>query len=264
MLAAGAQERQAHRHLRTPWRARSRPAPTASPPACPTWTPRRSAEHQVRARIVVLAASCCESARLLLNSKSPRFSEWPRQLQRRRRQVPHRLDRPERQRAHSRADGLAALQLGRRRRHAPVRAVVGRQQGARIPARVPHRARRRIRHAGLRVHAAASRTIRSSRGGGYGAELKAEYRRYYGAFVELRRARRTGRARGLLLRDRSRRRRQVGHSGAALPSHVERSRAPAGAAHAGDLPRHHQGDGRRADVGDARTRSRTTGWRSAA
>ncbi|MDA2937754.1 GMC family oxidoreductase [Acidobacteria bacterium AH-259-A15] len=31
-------------------------------------------EHQVRARIVVLAASACESARLLLNSKSSRFS----------------------------------------------------------------------------------------------------------------------------------------------------------------------------------------------
>ncbi|MGI8782873.1 MAG: GMC family oxidoreductase [Acidobacteriota bacterium] len=30
-------------------------------------------EHQVRARIVVLGASACESARLLLNSKSPRF-----------------------------------------------------------------------------------------------------------------------------------------------------------------------------------------------
>jgi len=30
-------------------------------------------EYQIRARIVVLAASACESARLLLNSKSPRF-----------------------------------------------------------------------------------------------------------------------------------------------------------------------------------------------
>ena len=34
-----------------------------------TTTPR----HHVRARVVVLAASCCESARLLLNSKSSRF-----------------------------------------------------------------------------------------------------------------------------------------------------------------------------------------------
>src|SRR5690606_16390296 len=30
-------------------------------------------EHQVRARVVVLSASCCESARLLLNSKSASF-----------------------------------------------------------------------------------------------------------------------------------------------------------------------------------------------
>src|SRR2546426_7696150 len=34
---------------------------------------RDSHEYQVRARIIVLAASACESARLLLNSKSPRF-----------------------------------------------------------------------------------------------------------------------------------------------------------------------------------------------
>ncbi len=34
---------------------------------------RDSREYQVRARIIVLAASACESARLLLNSKSPRF-----------------------------------------------------------------------------------------------------------------------------------------------------------------------------------------------
>ena len=76
-----------------------------------------------------------------------------------------------------------------------------------------------------------------SRGGGYGAELKDEYRRYYGAFVSFVGPRRAGGARRLLLRDRSERRRQVGHSGAALPPHVERSRAAAGEAHAGDLPR---------------------------
>ena len=47
-------------------------------------------------------------------------------------------------------------------------------------------------------------------------------------------------ARRLLLRDRSERRRSLGHSGAALPLHVERPRADAGEAHAGDLPRHHR------------------------
>ncbi len=84
-----------------------------------------SAEHQVRARIVVLAASCCESARLLAQLQVAAFLQWPRQFQRRCRQVPHGLHRAERQRAHSRAAGLAALQLGWRRRHAPVRALVG-------------------------------------------------------------------------------------------------------------------------------------------
>ena len=37
-------------------------------------------EKQMRCRAVVVAASACESARLLLNSKSPRFSERPREL----------------------------------------------------------------------------------------------------------------------------------------------------------------------------------------
>jgi choline dehydrogenase-like flavoprotein len=32
-------------------------------------------EHHVRARIVVVAASACESARLLLNSKSSQFPQ---------------------------------------------------------------------------------------------------------------------------------------------------------------------------------------------
>ncbi len=109
-------------------------------------------EHQVRARVVVLAASCCESARLLLNSKSSRFPNGLANSSGRGRQVPDRLDGPERQRVHSRAAGPAALQRGRRRRHAPVRAVVGRQQGARLSARLSHRARRRLRHAGVRLH----------------------------------------------------------------------------------------------------------------
>ena len=61
----------------------------------------KNAEYQVRAKAVVLAASCCESARLLLNSKSTRLPERPRQLERRRRQVPDRFDRPQRQRLHS-------------------------------------------------------------------------------------------------------------------------------------------------------------------
>ena len=84
-----------------------------------------SAEHQVRARIVVLAASCCESARLLLNSKSPRFSNG---LANSSGVVGKYLTDSTGLSVsghHSRAAGLAALQLGWRRRHAPVRALVG-------------------------------------------------------------------------------------------------------------------------------------------
>ena len=56
---------------------------------------------------------------------------------------------------------------------------------------------------------------------------------------QLRRPRRDDPERRQLLRDRSDRRRQVGHSGAALPLQVERLRDQAGQAHAGDLPRDH-------------------------
>ena len=103
-----------------------------------------------------------------------------------------------------------------------------------------------------------------SRGGGYGKELKDEYRRYYGAFVGF-----SGRGEQVSREDcycdiDPERRRPVRHPGAALPPHVERSGAPAGEAHAGDLPQHHHRDGRHADVADADARSRTTAWRSAA
>ena len=44
-------------------------------PASPTSTRRPMRENHVRARIVVLAASACESARILLNSKSAKFPQ---------------------------------------------------------------------------------------------------------------------------------------------------------------------------------------------
>ena len=43
--------------------------------ASPTSTRRPARDNHVRARIVVLAASACESARLLLNSKSSKFPQ---------------------------------------------------------------------------------------------------------------------------------------------------------------------------------------------
>ena len=47
----------------------------AWPTACPTSTRRRARDNHVRARIVVVAASACESARILLNSKSSKFPQ---------------------------------------------------------------------------------------------------------------------------------------------------------------------------------------------
>ncbi len=42
-------------------------------PAFPTWKKKTREEIEVRAKIVVLAASCCETARIMLNSKSSSF-----------------------------------------------------------------------------------------------------------------------------------------------------------------------------------------------
>ena len=58
------------------------------------------------------------------------FPEWTRELERRRRQVPDRLDRPQRQRLHPGAGRFAALQLGRLRRRAPLHARGGATTGA--------------------------------------------------------------------------------------------------------------------------------------
>ena len=101
--------------------------------------------------------------------------------------------------------------------------------------------------------------------GGYGKSLKDDYRRFYGATVELRRPRRDDPERAHLLRDRSERGRRLRHSGAALPREVLRARGEPGEAHAGDLPRDHPRDGRHAAVADAVARgSCTASSRSAA
>ena len=78
------------------------------------------------------------------------LSAGPRQLERRRRQVPHRHDRHQRPRLHPEDDERRAAQRRRRQRLAPLHAVVGRQQEARFSARLSHRARRRPADARLR------------------------------------------------------------------------------------------------------------------
>ena len=223
----------------------------------------KNAEHQVRAKAVVLAASCCESARLLLNSKSTRHpgglanssgvvgkyltdstglnvSGF----------VPKLMDVPR-----YNADGIGGMHL-----YVPWwgdNKKLGFARGYHIEL-----------GGGFGMpgygFGGGIQNYPQSRGGGYGKELKDEYRRYYGAFVGF-----SGRGEQVSREDchcdiDPNVVDQLGHPGAALPPHVERSGAPAGEAHAGDLPQHHHGDGRHADVGRCRPRSRTTAWRSAA
>ena len=202
-------------------------------------------EHQVRARIVVLAASCCESARLLLNSKS---SQFPDGLANSSGVVgkyltdstglavsgfiPALQDTPR-----YNSDGVGGMHIyvpwwGNNKALGFPRGYhveLGAASGCLATASAPESRifRRPVVVATVptsRTNTALLRLVR-----------------------ELRRTRRADRARGLLLRDRSQRGRQVGHSGAALPSHVERSRAAPGQAHAGDVQEHHRGNGRRAD-----------------
>ena len=139
-------------------------------------------EHQVRARIVVVAASCCESARLLLNSKSSRF---PNGLANSSGMVgryltdstglsvggfiPSPLDTPR-----YNSDGVGGAHLyipwwGNNK-------ALGFPRGYHIELGggfgMPGYG------FGGGIH-----SYPQSRGGGYGADLKAEYRRYYGSFV---------------------------------------------------------------------------------
>ena len=139
-------------------------------------------EHQVRAKVVVLAASCCESARLLLNSKSTRHpgglanssgvvgkyltdstglnvSGF----------VPKLMDTPR-----YNADGVGGMHL-----YVPWwgdNKALGFPRGYHIEL-----------GGGFGMpgygFGGGIQNYPQSRGGGYGKELKDEYRRYYGAFV---------------------------------------------------------------------------------
>ena len=197
-------------------------------------------EQQVRCRTVVLAASACESARLLLNSKSPRHPQ-----------------------------GLAngSGKVGRY-----LMDTVGSSASAMIPALsgMPH-----YNSDGYGSHLYVPwwlwdkhKTLNFPRGyhievgGGYGMpgvgsftgdrEPDRRLRRQDEA-GDSRRVRHVGRLvrprrddpqRAVLLRDRSRGQGSVGHPGAPVPLGVERSRAEPGPPHADDLPRHPRGDGR--------------------
>ena len=79
--------------------------------------------------------------------------------------------------------------------------------------------------------------IQRRNGGGYGKQLKADYRKYYGASIGF-----DGRGEMIpnddcLLRARSDDGRSIRHSRAALALEVHRSRIQSGEAHAGDVSR---------------------------
>ena len=188
-------------------------------------------DRHVRARIVVVAASACESARLLLNSRSSRH---PNGLANSSGGVgryltdsvgtsvggfiPALADLP----PHN-DDGVGGM-------HVYIPWWLD-NRDARLPARLPRRARRRAPHARVRLRrrhrAGAGRRLREGPEG----RLPALLRRLRG----LRRPRRDDPEREELLRDRPRGGGPVGDPGAALPLGVVRERTGAGPAHAPDV-----------------------------
>ena len=189
-------------------------------------------EKQIRCRAVVVAASACESARLLLNSKSARF---PNGIANSSGQVGRNLTDTVGYGLSGHDSGArrpAASQLRRHRRHARLRAVVAAATR-----------RTRIFRAAITSRSAAASACRRSasfhgaceRHEGYGKQLKEQIRAEYGTSIGLA-------GRGEMIpnehtyceidpHDGG----PVGHSGAALPLPLERARDQAGETHAPDL-----------------------------
>jgi hypothetical protein len=141
-----------------------------------------NAEHEVRARVVVVAASCCESARLLLNSKSSRFPDGLANSSgvvgkyltdstglSVSGYIPALMDLPR-----YNSDGVGGMHL-----YVPWwgnNKALGFPRGYHIELGGGF---------GMPGYGfmGGIHNFPYSRGGGYGADLKAEYRRYYGASV---------------------------------------------------------------------------------
>ncbi len=217
-------------------------------------------EHQVRAKIVVLAASACESARLLLNSRSSRF--------------PNGL---------ANSSGTVGKYLTD---------TTGSDVSGFIPSMaggVPHNEdgaggmhiympwwldnRKLDFPRGYHIEPWGGRDMpgfgstdgieQYPGGGGYGKQLKDDYRRFYGAMIGF-----SGRGEMVPNEDTyceidPDTVDQLGHSGPALPLQVDGSRVPAGQAHAGDLPRHHRVARRHRALADADAQTRDTASRPA-
>ena len=228
---AGDEDRQAEdHHQRDGARGHGRRR-TGWPPASRYIDKATKRDNHVRARIVVLAASACESARILLNSKSSKFPQGlanssgavgkyltdstgasvsgfiPKLMD----GIPHN------------EDGTGGMHLytpwwlDNKKLDFPRGYHIEPSGGRRMPSAGFGGGIHNFTPTDVPSHPRAF--------GGYGKELKDDYRRLYGATVELRRPRRDDPERRQLLRDRPERRRPVGHPGAALPLQVERPRA---------------------------------------
>ena len=98
-----------HHHRRDGARGDARRG-RAARPACISSTSSTGREEHARARAVVLGASACETARILLNYAARAFPAGARQFHRPPRPLAHRLHRLEPERAHPRAGKHAAAQ----------------------------------------------------------------------------------------------------------------------------------------------------------
>ena len=202
-------------------------------------------QQHAAARVVVLAASACESARILLNSRSAQFPDGLANSSGRVGRYLMDTVGSSVQRADSAARESAAAQRGRRRWRSALCSLVavpgaaGRQ--AAVRTRVPYRIRRRQAHAGVRNRDGTRMADRRQLRG----EVQAGRAPLLRLFRLFRWPRRDDPQRSLLLRDRSRgRQRQVGHPGAALPLAMVGARGAPGCAHAKDLRGYHRRHGR--------------------
>ena len=221
---AGAQDGPAHAASPTRWRARSRSARTGSRRRR-LHRQERPATNGTSARsVVVLAASACESARLLLNSKSHAVPAGARQLERRGRQVPHRHHRHRRRGLHPEDGGPR-----RRTTRTASAACTSTCPGGSTTRSSTSRAATTSRSAagcgmpGVRLH--GRHPALSRRAAATARQLKDDYRRYYGATIGF-----SGRGEMIPNDDcyceiDPERGGPVRHSRAALPLEVERPRA---------------------------------------
>ena len=199
-------------------------------------------EKQIRCRAVVVAASACESARLLLNSKSARF---PNGLANNSGMVGRNLTDTTGYDLSGYVPALANLPrhncdgIGGMHVYMPWWLLDDKKKG--FPARIPHRGRRRFRHAADRSFSActdAKATARPSNPRSAKSTAPGWASPGRGEMIPNEQ---------FVLRDRSARRRPVGHPGAALPFPLDRARDQAGAPHARHVRRDHRNHGRQGD-----------------